>query len=80
MKIAIGADEAATNFRELLRGVRMGRQYTITIRGTAVADLLPAEAAAKQSAAAAVEDMLALMAARQDRCLDIKVLTEAGRA
>ena len=37
----IGSDDAKTKLPELLREVRKGRRYTITLRGKPVADLVP---------------------------------------
>lgn len=39
----IGSYEAKTKLPELLRGVQAGQRYTITLRGKAVAELIPAE-------------------------------------
>jgi prevent-host-death family protein len=80
MKIEIGAYEAKTKLPELLRGVKAGKQYTITNRGEAVADLVAAEAARPQAVGAAVERMLELMAGRRGRSVDIKALINEGRA
>ncbi len=41
MKIEVGSYEAKTKLPELLRGVQTGKRYTITLRGEAVADLVP---------------------------------------
>jgi prevent-host-death family protein len=43
VKIEIGAYEAKTKLPELLRKVQVGQRFTITNRGKAVADLVPAE-------------------------------------
>lgn len=42
MLIEIGAYEAKTRLPELLREVQAGRSYVITVRGRAVAELVPA--------------------------------------
>ena len=39
----IGAFEAKTRLSELLRKVEQGEHFTITVRGRAVADLIPAQ-------------------------------------
>ena len=44
MKTEIGAYEAKTKLPELLRQVKAGKQFTITNRGEAIADLLTAAA------------------------------------
>ncbi|MDR2186491.1 MAG: type II toxin-antitoxin system prevent-host-death family antitoxin [Azonexus sp.] len=79
MKIEVGAYEAKTKLPELLRGVQMGKQYTITNRGVAIADLVPTEGA-KRHQAAAVEQMKAFMARNPVKGVDIKALIEEGRA
>ena len=42
MNIKVGSYEAKTKLPELLRGVQEGNHYTITLRGEAVAELVPA--------------------------------------
>ena len=42
MNIKIGSYEAKTKLPELIRGVQAGNHYTITLRGEAVASLVPA--------------------------------------
>jgi prevent-host-death family protein len=79
MKIEIGAYEAKTKLPELLRGVQAGKQYTITNRGAAVADLVPVEAFRQQDSISAVKQMQRLMADRQGRSVDIKALIAEGR-
>ena len=54
----IGAFDAKAKLSELLRSVRAGHSYTITIRGEAVANLVPSTTAA-QSTQAAIASMLA---------------------
>jgi prevent-host-death family protein len=44
----VGSFEAKTKLSELLRKVEQGERFTITIRGRAVADLVPAENPRKQ--------------------------------
>lgn len=41
MFIEIGSYDAKTRLPELLRAVQAGQRYTITLRGKAVADLVP---------------------------------------
>ena len=55
MKTEIGAYEAKTKLPELLRQVRAGKQFTITNRGKAIADLVPCTSAKLKNKAAAVE-------------------------
>jgi len=81
MNIEIGSYEAKTKLPELLRGIQAGNRYTITLRGEAVAELLPAEGNRHLDAAAAVAEMRAFMdAAVPVDDLDIKALMEEGRA
>lgn len=60
-KVEIGVYEAKTKLSELLRGVQAGKRYTITLRGEAIADLVPAEADKRRDAVDAVEDMKRFM-------------------
>ena len=55
----IGAFDAKAKLSELLREVREGKRYTITIRGVPVADLVPAGSYGPTDAAVAVEAMRA---------------------
>jgi len=81
MKIEVGSYEAKTRLPELLRGIRAGNRYTITLRGEAVADLVPAEESKRSDAVAAVDEMLAFMQARKPaRGINIKALINEGRA
>jgi antitoxin (DNA-binding transcriptional repressor) of toxin-antitoxin stability system len=81
MNIEIGSYEAKTKLPELLRGIQAGNRYTITLRGEAVADLVPAHENANADAVAAVDDMLSFMQARQSGAgLNLKALIDEGRA
>jgi prevent-host-death family protein len=81
MKIAVDSYEAQTKLAELLRGVQTGKRYTITLRGEAVAELVPPQGSHRQDLAAAVEDMRAFMRTRQPVAgSDLKALIEEGRA
>jgi prevent-host-death family protein len=81
MNIKVGSYEAKTKLPELLRGVQEGKHYTITLRGEAVAALVPAHDDAPSDALAAVADMLSFMQTRKPvDALDLKVLIEEGRA
>lgn len=76
----IGAYEAKTKLPELLRGVRGGKRYTITHRGEAIAELIPAGEAKQRRAAEAVEAWKRYMAKRPPiRGVDVKALIEYGR-
>ena len=81
MNIQVGSYEAKTKLPELLRGIQAGNRYTITLRGEAVADLVPAESNKDSDAVAAVDDMLTLMQARQPvGGINLKALINEGRA
>ena len=82
MNIEVGSFEAKTKLPELLRGVQDGKRYTITLRGAAVADLVPSQAN-KLSDIAAVDEMQSFMRARKTSFhtnVDLKVLISEGRA
>lgn len=53
----IGSYEAKTRLPQLLRDVQLGKSFTITNRGVAVADLVPSESSPLNDRAAAVEEM-----------------------
>jgi len=81
MNIEVGSYEAKTKLPELLRGIRAGHRYTITLRGEAVADLVPAGENKRPDAVVAVDEMLAFMQARKPvRGIHIKALINEGRA
>lgn len=81
MNIEIGSHEAKTRLPELLRGIRAGNRYTITLRGERVADLVPVEGASEGDAVAAVDQMREIMlgAPVVGRAV-IKALIAEGRA
>lgn len=81
MNIEVGSYEAKTKLPELLRGIRAGNRYTITLRGEAVADLVPAEDNRHSDAEAAVDEMLSFMQAHKSLGdIDLKALVNEGRA
>lgn len=81
MNIQVGSYEAKTKLPELLRGIQAGNRYTITLRGEAVADLVPAEGTKQSDAVAAVDEMLSFMQARQpEGGFNLKALINEGRA
>ncbi len=81
MNHEVGSYEAKTKLPELLRGVQAGNRYTITLRGEPVADLVPAEGARHEDAAASVEAMREFMHSKEPvRGVDIKALIDEGRA
>lgn len=80
MNIEVGSYEAKTKLPELLRGVQGGNRYTITLRGEAVADLVPAQGNKLSDAAAAVEEMRSFMQSRKPMSgIDLKALINEGR-
>ena len=82
VNIEIGSYEAKTKLPELLRGVQGGNRYTITLRGEAVADLVPAQGNRLADAALAVDEMRAFMQSRKQLVVlvDLKLLINEGRA
>lgn len=80
MQIEIGSYEAKTKLPELLRGVQLGNRYTITLRGEAVAELIPVSQDEKAEVAAAVSQMQQFMASHPPIIgIDTKALIEEGR-
>jgi prevent-host-death family protein len=80
MKIKVGSCEAKTKLPELLRGVQRGNRYTITLRGEAVAELIPLGTAQTGGVTAAVAQMHKFMASHPPiRGIDTKILIEDGR-
>jgi prevent-host-death family protein len=79
MKIEIGAYEAKTKLPELLREVKRGKEFTITNRGIAVADLVPTSSDEKSQRAAAVAAMKKFMNSRRPSRVNIRKLIEEGR-
>ena len=80
MNIEVGSYEAKTKLPELLRGIQAGNRYTITLRGEAVADLVPSEGNKHSDAAAAVDDMLSFMQAHSSVAgVDLTALINEGR-
>lgn len=81
MNIEVGSYEAKTKLPELLRGVQAGNRYTITLRGEAVAELVPAQDEKHSDAVLAADEMLAFMRSRKPvGRVDLKALINEGRA
>ncbi len=78
MQRTIGAFDAKTKLPELLRAVRRGHRFTITLRGEPIATLVPVPA--KKHSESAVAAMLAFTKSRPVSSLDYKALIEEGRA
>ncbi len=56
----IGAFEAKTKLSEILRKVEQGERFTITLRGRAVADIVPSQLKDRWRAVEAVRRLLAM--------------------
>lgn len=56
----IGAFDAKTKLSEILRKVKQGERFTITVRGRAVADVVPSENRTREREAKAVRQLLAM--------------------
>ncbi len=81
MNIEIGSYEAKTKLPELLRSIKTGNRYTITLRGEAVADLVPTQQNKHSDAVADVDDMLSYMQAHKSGAgIDLKEMINEGRA
>ncbi len=80
MNIEIGSYEAKTKLPELLRGVQEGKRYTITLRGEAVADLIPTGSAQKSEVVAGVACMQQILETYAPLLgVDTKSLIDDGR-
>lgn len=81
MNIEVGSYEAKTKLPELLRGIQAGNRYTITLRGEAVADLVPVGNNKHLDAVAAAEEMLLFMQTPKSvSSINLKTLINEGRA
>ena len=81
MNIEIGSYEAKTKLPELLRNIQHGKRYTITLRGEAVADLIPSARSKGNNTMAAVEQMQQLFdSAEPVKGVNLKDLINEGRA
>lgn len=79
MKISVGSYQAKTKLPELLRQVQLGKSFTITNRGDAIADLVPSVSKTPRNRVASVEKLKALMRNDPVPDVDIKTMIEAGR-
>lgn len=57
MYIEIGAFEAKTKLSQILQEVKKGKQFTITIRGCPIADLIPSGSSFFHDTKTAIENM-----------------------
>lgn len=53
----IGAFDAKAKLSELLRQVKLGQRYTITVRGRPIADLVPSESSGQSQVQMAILQM-----------------------
>ena len=80
VNIKVGSYEAKTKLPKLLRGVQAGNHCTITLRGEAVAELVPAHFDTNPDKGAAVHDMLAFMKKRKPLAsINLRALIDEGR-
>ena len=75
----IGAYEAKTKLPEILRRVEAGERFTITNRGSPVAELLPVAGTPKSSARESVALMKALPKISGVSARTVRDLIEQGR-
>jgi prevent-host-death family protein len=75
----IGSFDAKTKLPELLREVERGRRFTITLRGRAIADLVPTAAASRRDAAAAVARMQSFVPVRGVKDAEVADWRAQGR-
>ncbi len=57
MYTEIGSFDAKAKLSQLLQEVKMGRRFTITLRGQPIADLVPSESAVYPDVYTAIENM-----------------------
>ena len=75
----IGAFDAKTKLSEILRKVEKGERFTITVRGRAVADVVPTQARNQRAIDEAVEQLLAMPKITGVSAETIKEWIEEGR-
>jgi len=75
----IGAFEAKAKLSEILRKVEQGERFTITVRGRAVADVVPSKARDSERIEEAVRDLLAMPKVDGVSAETIKQWIEEGR-
>lgn len=79
MEGCIGAFEAKAQLSRLLRAVENGEQFTITVRGKPVADLVPHRGHSAQSLDAAVQAMQAFRRIQGVADADVASFVSEGR-
>jgi prevent-host-death family protein len=75
----IGAFDAKTRLSEILRKVEQGERFTITVRGRAVADVVPTQARDQARVDRAVRELLAMPRVEGVSAETIKGWIEEGR-
>jgi prevent-host-death family protein len=75
----IGAFEAKTKLSEILRKVEQGERFTITVRGRAMADIVPSQVKDRQRVAEAVQRLLAMPKIEGISPETVKLWIEEGR-
>jgi len=75
----IGAFDAKTRLSEILRKVEQGERFTITLRGRAVADVVPTQNRDRERTAEAVSQLLAMPKIAGVSAETIKEWIEEGR-
>jgi prevent-host-death family protein len=75
----IGALDAQTNFSSILRKVEQGERFTITVRGRAVADVVPSQVKDRRRVAEAVRRLLAMPMIEGISAETVKEWIEEGR-
>lgn len=75
----IGAFDAKTRLSEILRKVDQGERFTITVRGRAVADVVPSQGRDRERIAEAVKQLLAMPKITGVSAETIKEWIEEGR-
>lgn len=79
MYTTIGSFDAKAQLSALLRYVKAGKRYTITLRGQPVADLIPSEALRQGETKAAIDAMKNMPKIRGVSASQVKALIEEGR-
>jgi antitoxin (DNA-binding transcriptional repressor) of toxin-antitoxin stability system len=79
MFLEIDSFDAKTKLPELLREVERGRRFTITLRGRAIADLVPTAGASRHDAVSAVARMQAFAPVRGVKDADVADWIAQGR-
>jgi len=76
---SIGAFEAKAQLSRLLRAVEQGEQFTITVRGRPVADLVPHRSPSSEGVAAAIEALQVFPRIKGVMDVDVTSFVAEGR-